>query len=235
MLENFAFTLYEIFGYLLPGAVSLVGLMLLYWALFVPEVPLGIATLQPGFGTWTAIVVASYVLGHAAQAAANILLRSVERRALAMHRDAWMREYSQQRAAQLTGIPQDDLEPRWIYRILDEYAVQTGKAGDRDVFIYPEGFYRGTCISLFFLAAALVVRVAFPGTSIQLTRWLLRVSTGQLLTTTGICAGLGFLFLERYRRFTDYRITRAVLCALVLQRTQPKDPEDGKPQSPVES
>jgi hypothetical protein len=219
MLENFAFTLYEIFGYLFSGAMGLLGLMLLYWALFVPKVPLGIATFQPGFGTWTVIVVVSYVLGHASQAAGNIFLRSIER----------------QSAAELTGVPADHLQPHWIYRILDEYAVQNGKPGDRDMFIYREGFYRGTCISLFFLAATLLVRGTFPGTSIQFTRWLLPVSTVQLLTTAGICAGLALLFLKRYRRFTEYRITRAVLSALVLQKAKPVEPGESKPHPTVES
>jgi hypothetical protein len=235
MLENFAFTLYEIFGYLFSGAMGLLGLMLLYWALFVPKVPLGIATFQPGFGTWTVIVVVSYVLGHASQAAGNIFLRSIERRALSMHKDAWMRERSRQSAAELTGVPADHLQPHWIYRILDEYAVQNGKPGDRDMFIYREGFYRGTCISLFFLAATLLVRGTFPGTSIQFTRWLLPVSTVQLLTTAGICAGLALLFLKRYRRFTEYRITRAVLSALVLQKAKPVEPGESKPHPTVES
>jgi hypothetical protein len=209
--------------------------MLLYWALFVPEVPLGIATFEPGIGTWTVIVLLSYILGHAAQAAGNLLLRGVEKRALAISKDAWMRERSRQSAADLTGVPAGHLEPRWIYRILDEYAVQTGRPGDRDMFIYREGFYRGTCVSLLFLAATLLVRVAIPGTSIHFVKWLLPVSAAPLLTTAGVSAVLGVLFFQRYQRFTQYRVTRAVLSALVLQKAKPVEPEESKPHPTVES
>jgi hypothetical protein len=92
MFENFTFTLYEIFGYLLPGGVTLVALILLYWALFVPTVPLGIASFQPGLGTWTIILLVSYVLGHGVQAVGNKLLRGIETSALALASTGWMGE-----------------------------------------------------------------------------------------------------------------------------------------------
>jgi hypothetical protein len=218
MLENFAFTLYEIFGYLLPGSVALLGLMLLYWALFVPSVPLEIASFQPGLGTWTVLVVVSYVLGHAVQALGNKLLRRVETSAMAMRSAGWMSGRARQAAAELTGVPAEEIESKWVYRVLDEYTVQAGKPADRDMFIYREGFYRGICIALFFLSAALLVRMAFPGTSVQLSKWLFPVSFWHLLLTAGITGGLGWLFFQRYKRFTEYRVTRAVLAALVIQK-----------------
>jgi hypothetical protein len=219
MFENFAFTLYEIFGYLLPGSVTLLGCMLLYWALFVPSVPLGIATFQPGLGTWTLLVVVSYVLGHAVQALGNKVLRGIEASALAMPSATWMSERAKETAAQLAGIPARQIDSKWVYRVLDEYSVQAGKPGDRDMFIYREGFYRGTCIALFLLSVALLVRSGFPGTSIQFTKWLFPVSFWQLLLTAVLIGGLGWLFLLRYKRFAEYRVTRAVLAALVIQKS----------------
>jgi hypothetical protein len=227
MLENFTFTLYEIFGYLLPGSVALLGLILLYWALFVPRVPLGIASFQPGLGTWTLLVVVSYVLGHAVQALGNKLLRSVEASALAMRSAGWMSERAQQVAAELIGIPAKEIQSNWVYRVLDEYTVQTGKPGDRDMFIYREGFYRGACIALFCLSAALLVRMVFPGTSVQFSKWLFLVSFWQLLLTAAITGGLGWLFFQRYKRFAEYRVTRAVLAALVIQKLPPHSDSRG--------
>lgn len=218
MLANFAFTLYELFGYLLPGGVALVGIILLAWALFVPLVPLGIATFQPGLAMWTGIVVASYVLGHAAQAVGNKVLRSVEKSALAMNDATWMRDQARHAAAELLGVPAEQLDPRSVYRILDEYAVQTGRPGDRDMFIYREGFYRGTCTALFFLSTTLLVRSIVPGSSIQFTKWLYPISCWQGFATAIITAGLGWLFLQRYKRFAEYRVTRAALSALVIRK-----------------
>jgi hypothetical protein len=44
---------------LLPGGVTLLGLILLYWTLFVPTVPLGVAKFEPGLAMWPIILVAS--------------------------------------------------------------------------------------------------------------------------------------------------------------------------------
>jgi hypothetical protein len=219
MLQNLAFTLYEIFGYLLPGGVALFALALLYWALFVPSVPLGIASFQLSLGAWTLVVVMSYALGHAVQALGNKLLRHIEDAALNTGVDAAVNEQGQELAAQLLGIPAGKIEPKWLYRTLDEYAVQNGKPGDRDMFIYREGFYRGTCIALFLLSLGLLIRLSFPGASIQFTKWLFVVSSWQLLLTATIAAALGWLFLLRYKRFATYRVTRAVLAALVIRQS----------------
>src|SRR6266568_2878749 len=136
MLDKLTFTLYEIFGYLLPGSVAFVGFGLLYWGLFAPTVPLGVADFQPGLVTWSAIIIASYLLGHAAQAVGNRLLGGIEESALAMNEVPWMRERADNSAAELLSVPADKIGARWVYRVLDEYAVQTGQAGDRDMFVY---------------------------------------------------------------------------------------------------
>jgi len=218
MLSNFAFTLYEIFGYLMPGSLAFAGFAVIYWALFVPDIPLGVADFAPGIGTWVVVVVGGYILGHAVQAVGNIALRRVEKKVIEMGDAPLLRKSAVDSASRIFGADAKDIEPRWAYRILDEYAVQKGQPGDRDMFIYREGFYRGTCVALLFLAASLILRAAISGTSIQFWHWKMTVSATELLTTAFLIGGLGWLFLRRYRRFAEYRMTRAVLSALVLQR-----------------
>lgn len=218
MLGNLAFTLYEVFGYLLPGGLALLAILVLYWALFVPGVPLGIATYQPSLITWTTVAIASYLLGHAVQGIRQILAGEVEEEAVSPTDNAWMREPAIDLAKQLAGIeaPQQ-LTLRWAVRVLDEYSVQSGKPGDRDVFVYREGFYRGCAIALFFLTLALLVRFFVPGSSIQFTKGLFHVSGSQILLTALITAIAGRIYVRRYRRFAEYRVTRAILAALVLR------------------
>jgi hypothetical protein len=220
MLDNFVFTLYEIFGYLFPGGLALLGISLLFWAVFVPRLPLGIATCQPGLVTWTAVVFISYLLGHAVQAIGNLILKGAEHDALGVN--GTLPEEIRQRAAELSAklltVNGEKLNPVWIFRTLDEQSIQTGKAGDRDIFVYREGFYRGGAIALFFLTVALLVRSWLPGSSIQFTKGVFYISQWQFLTTALITAVVGRLFVSRYRRFAEYRISRAVLAALVLQK-----------------
>lgn len=222
-MANLSFTLYEILGYLFPGSVTLTGFILLYWALFVPKVPLGVANFQPSLVLWGLILIAAYLLGHAAQAVSNRILGAIEKSALAMQGATWMRERAKHTAADLVGISADKIEPGWVFRVLDEYAVQAGQPGDRDMFIYREGFYRATSIALFFLSLTLLIRTAVPGASIQFTRWLFAVNWSQLLTTALVTGLVGWFFLERYKRFVAYRVTRAVLSALVIRSASPKN------------
>lgn len=221
MLGNLAFTLYEVFGYLLPGSVVFVGFVLIYWTLFVPALPLGAASFNPGLGTWSAVALTSYLLGHAAQAVGNMIFHGAEKSALTPNAGAapaWMRERAQEEAGEILKVKPTQLEPRWVFRTLDEYALQTGKDGDRDMFVYREGFYRGTALSLCFLSAALLVRMFSPNASIQFTKGLFQISRIELLVTGVIVGGIGYLFVRRYQRFAEYRITRAILSALVIRK-----------------
>lgn len=223
MLNNFAFTLYEVFGYLLPGGVVLAALVTLYWAVFAPQMPLSLVDLQAGMVTWVAVIFASYLLGHAAQALGNIWLHGIEDSVLNPRNGsapAWMRERARQAASETLTVNPEKLEPLWVFRALDECAIQRGKDGDRDIFVYREGFYRGTAISLFLLTAALLLRLVLPGASIQFTKGLFHVSRWATLTTSVMSCGIAYLFLRRYQRFAEYRVTRAVLAALVLQRAR---------------
>jgi hypothetical protein len=219
MLGNLTFTLYEVFGYLLPGFVALHGILVLYWAFFVPSVSLEFPPYQLGLVTWTALVVASYLLGHAVQGVGNALLNGAEDAALSSSGTApqWMRERAAQLAGKLLALGSTEIKPVWVVRTLDEYSVQAGEVGDRDMFVYREGFYRGTAIAIFFLSVALLVRAWIPGASIQFTKGVSCISTRQILSIALITSGVGRIFVRRYRRFAEYRITRAVLAAFVLE------------------
>ena len=144
MLDNFTFTLYEIFGYVFPGTLALFGLLLLFWALFVPCVPLGVAAYQPGLVAWTAFVVAAYLLGHGVQAVGNFFFKDAETAALGNNGTIpqEIRKNATNLAAKLLGVAPEKLTPGWVFRTLDEYSVQNGEVGDRDMFVYRGNLFR---------------------------------------------------------------------------------------------
>ena len=55
-------SLYDLFGYLIPGMVTLAAISLLYWRLFVPEYIF--APSEIDVNVWIYIIIASYILGH---------------------------------------------------------------------------------------------------------------------------------------------------------------------------
>jgi hypothetical protein len=229
VLGNFAFTLYEVFGYLLPGGIAFLAFFILYWTSFAPSQSLSIANFQLGSIAWIVIVIACYVFGHAMQAVGNVWFGSVENSLLDPEKGtapAWLRERARQAAIAIAdGRSEQHFEPRWLFRILDEYALQNGKPGDREMFVYREGFYRGISRSLFLLAFALLVRMVVPGTSVFLRNGLSHISFWELLATSIVFGVIAYLCGVRYRRFAEYRVTRAVLSALIVQGRQGSNPD----------
>jgi hypothetical protein len=124
MLNNFVFTLYEIFGYLIPGSVAFSGLATVFWALFNRQGPLRPESFNPQLGTWVILLGTCYVLGHAVQALGNKFFRKTEECALEMESSPEVRIPARKAAASILKQDEAGLKAKWVYRALDEYAVQ---------------------------------------------------------------------------------------------------------------
>src|SRR5262249_8786381 len=150
MLQNVTFTLYEIFGYLLPGSIALLGLTLLYWAFVLPTPPTGAPTPQVGIGIWVAAAVASYVLGHAVQAIGNKIWPG---RGATVFEDEPALNWTLDKARAVLGAllkideavlkgqakEENAKKDEWVIQTADEYLIQNGKPGDREMYVYREG------------------------------------------------------------------------------------------------
>src|SRR5439155_22139481 len=66
------FTIYEIVGYLLPGAVFVAAAGLFAWTIQAPNVELPV--FSPSFDLWALLIAVSYYAGHAVQGIANYTL-----------------------------------------------------------------------------------------------------------------------------------------------------------------
>jgi hypothetical protein len=169
------------------------------------------------------VILTSYVLGHAAQALGNIFSHSIEISLLDIDTGSapqWMRENAEEPARKILKVVSHKVEPMWIFRAVDEYALQNGKSGDRDIFVYREGFYRGMALSLFILSSSLLVPMFVPA-SLAFANGIVHVSRWALLLTTLITTAVGYLFVRRYQHFVEYRVTHAVLAAFVVQGRPP--------------
>lgn len=71
MFAGLRVTLYEVFGYLLPGAVSLCGLGIVAWSCFWPAATLAPPNASAPF--WVTIGLIAYLLGHLTQALGNLV------------------------------------------------------------------------------------------------------------------------------------------------------------------
>lgn len=168
-------TLYDLFGYFLPGTIVVLAGCILGWSIWFRTfaVPIG----SPPVVLLAVGAAASYFAGHLIQEIGNWFADGIpywkNRRlpALGISEDAIFGESAENDAKTMTraarsiihswGIElgDDKCAPKWIYEICDEGIAQSGVASDREIYEYRQGFYRGTSVALMLLAIALLVRL----------------------------------------------------------------------------
>ncbi len=222
MIENIRVTLYDIFGFFVPGTVLLGAILVALWAIYLPGLPLGSLDMT----TWTSVLFAilAYVAGHLCQAIGNQLQRlssSSEQRTLEGRGDGALPESmvdaARQKAADLVGVRPDTLTSRWLFRICNTAIAQRGDYGDRDVYIYREGFYRGLAVAFLALGASLVLRAVTPGAALDITGAVRPVGWPVWLFLAALSLGASWLMFKRFQRFADYSVTHAVVSFLTLR------------------
>ncbi len=217
-MEKLSFTLYEVFGYFLPGAVGVAALAILFWAFFLSNAPIPIESLELSKLWYFALVVVSYYAGHVLQGISRSLFKNPDELVLAHQTDmAPLVKRAQEQLATHLGMAQTEtLGPAVTARLCDELAVQYGQLGDRDVFVYREGFYRGSVASFILLDLALVVRCLIPGAALRLPAHVFSVSPLQLIFAVGVVTCSVFFLLQRYKHFAALRVMRGVLAYVSL-------------------
>src|SRR5262249_4992618 len=73
MLKDIKVTLYDVFAYLIPGAVLVAALAMVVWAFHFPNAPLSFSL--PGAEAWVVLLAVAYVGGHMVQGLSNDLLK----------------------------------------------------------------------------------------------------------------------------------------------------------------
>jgi hypothetical protein len=223
MFRELKLTLYDIFGYVLPGIVLLAGLLVLLWSLTAPIVPLQL-TVSYSWELWTVALLAAYFLGHAAQAICNVChqpFRALEESVLSQASrskcpapilDAVCDVLRKQMA-----VEPSELDGQWIFRVCNELITQKGRVEDREMYTYREGFYRGSSVALVILSLSLVVRGIEGSPAAQVSGLLYTIPRSAVYAASGVCAVMAALFIGRQRRFTRYRILHVVLGSLALR------------------
>ena len=228
MIKDLQVTLYDVFGYLLPGIVFVGALATLFWAIFFPQPALRVDL--PTAEVWIIFLVSSYVAGHMAQALGNLI--------------AWFRPSTEDlilgtkgklpevfvtsckaKAKDTLNVDLTNVSANWLYRFCDDAVIRSGKTGERDIYIYREGFYRGIFVAfvMFSLATlALILRLCWVENHIlKISTW--DVGQGQLLFFLFLWIGWSWLAYRRHRRFGEYRVTHTMLGFLTVKEEKKTD------------
>lgn len=218
MFKDLQLTLYDIFGYFFPGLIVLFALTILFWALFWPTSAYVVYT-DFSAPIIAILVLIAYLAGHLAQACGNFLeklprARDVLEKKLLI--DDQLGPALNKALGQRFGHGAEKLTPRETYRLCDQALVHHGSFGEREIFVYREGFYRGVCIALAVLTFGLLVRLV----RLPARLWILDAPTdipfGALVLVILLAALGAWLCFRRYLRFAEYRIRTCLLRFLAL-------------------
>jgi hypothetical protein len=205
MFKDIQVTLYDIFGYLLPGAVVFAALTILTWSIFWPSHRLALESTIPTVEL-VGLVVAMYIAGHLVQGLGNVLESLVRRWKLLneMPLSAELTKLVRGTAGSHFGKEVESLSSRELFALCDQSLLHHGSPGEREIFVYREGFYRGTFVALCLLTLALLARMAsrpilICAFGIDTELWRRHVAFGAFLAAVG-----AFFAFRRYIRFAEH-------------------------------
>ncbi|MGA9761630.1 MAG: hypothetical protein WBQ14_04330 [Gaiellaceae bacterium] len=221
-ISNFNVTLYDLFGYLMPGLVALGSLALLAWSLFIPSHPLHSPSLTSV--EWLIVFVLAYFLGHLVQAIGNLAFcwAGEDKVALEIGEEALgaKRMKELQKAAKL-----GDEQKLSLFSYCDTYLAQQGKTTDREIYQYREGFYRGLTIAILPALAAIVVELIRGNAAIRSGGSVHMIGIGPLVYIYVILLATVGLSYWRFRRFVEYRV-RDALFGFAIDKEKPPSSKD---------
>jgi hypothetical protein len=234
-LEKLSFTLYEVFGYFLPGTIGLLASAVFFWAVFLPGAPIPVQSVELSKLWYFGLIALAYFSGHVVQSISRLFFKNPDDSVLKhlYPGTAAIVSHAREHIAMHLGTGDvSKLSDSAVVKLCDEVAVQYGQLGDRDVFVYREGFYRGSFAAFALLDVALLFRLIIPGSRLVFadkhTFDITRTELAFLMVL--VTVGITFL-LNRYKHFAALRVMRGVFAFVSLACFKELGKSDDKAQS----
>jgi hypothetical protein len=218
-------SLYDFFGYLLPGLVATAALV------FVFSSRVELWHLKDSLVV-VSLFVAAYLLGHAIQAAGNALFnedRGTKEIFCSLPEAVRGKVHEQLMKTLGTGLPDICRDPKVAiaaYAFIDESRLHSEQPNEREVYVYREGFYRGIVVATLLLGISCIIRASMGGATIALNNDAkICISATGCWIAVGVLALLSIAYGKRMYRFQKYRVERAIYYWLALNLKGTNDEE----------
>jgi hypothetical protein len=207
VFKELQITVYDVFGFLLPGSVVAAAVVVGFWAIFWPTGTLLIPLKLPALAT-SYLLLISYLCGHLGQAMSNIVERwskSSTKFESKIPLTAPLEKILRECTAKHFGAAAGELNAKELYLLCDQALVHNHSLGERDVFIYREGFYRGNSVALAFLAMSLGIRLFHSPAVIAIGQKVVELHRGEIALAGAFTALGSWLAYRRYLRFREHK------------------------------
>jgi hypothetical protein len=218
MFKQIEITLYDFFGYLLPGAIIFVAIVITFWTIFWSSAPLTVHTTLSRLTTVSLLFV-FYLVGHLGQGVGNLieergLVKALRARRLSPAPE--IRRLLDEAVSARFGPSAKSLSAHDLFSLCDQTLVHHCSLGEREIFVYREGFYRGVFVALCLLCISTVLRLACAPVVIIFGPTSFEVHRAQLALLALLIAIGAWLAFERYLRFGRYKCQSCFLRFLAL-------------------
>ena len=231
-MSSLRFTLYEIIGYMAPGVVGLAALSIVFWAAFLPQHAIEIANNSHTKEELALFLFAAYTIGHLVQGLCNYH-PSPEKLAERRAKHAALISNARAGLSSRCSMNLDKYDLGQIVALAQTYLLHTGKTEDHEIFLYREGFYRGSSASYALLGVALLFRVFRGETRLVMSGATVDVSPHAIVFLSLISILISVVFYQRYIRFSNYRLQNLlnIACMPKADSTQSSDANKPKDES----
>ena len=195
-----------------------VALVIAFWAVLWPTsalvIPLKLAAFAAIF-----VVLASYLAGHLGQAMSNVVEKwspASRRFDITIPLSPELEKLLRASAAKHLGAPAGNLGAKELYLLCDQTLIHNHSIGERDVFIYREGFYRGNSVALAFLTLSLLTRIFHSPVVIVIGQRIAELYRNQVALAAAFTAFGAWLAYRRYLRFREHKFQTCFLRFLSL-------------------
>ena len=223
MFKDVQVTLYDFFGYLLPGAATLFAVVLVFWTFFWPHASLSLPSALPVLAT-TSLLFAAYLAGHLGQALGNLLEKVSPGRNNLDKKLPLSPELGKEVVHALAGRFGEQiktLEPKELFHLCDQALVHCSSLGEREIFTYREGFYRGNAVALSCVSFALAVRLVCVPAMLSIGGQIYEIYRAPLALAVVLTGVSAWLCYARFLRFAEHRYRSCFLRFLALSK-EPK-------------
>ncbi len=227
MLKEMQALVYHLLGYLLPGMIILSAMILLFWTLFWPTLPLqlpGNMQVLP----LIALLLLAYPAGYLGQAMSSFLEKfpkpkQVFQGSLPLYPELYplFRRAVARRFGESTKL----LTPKELYELCNQVLIIHGTERGREIYIWRESFYRSNAVAFFLLTLSLTIRLMGADVFLIFANMKMEIGKGGLALAALITALGTWAAYRRYVTFCRYRLSSCFLRYLAVVTEAPGNSE----------
>jgi hypothetical protein len=195
--------LYEFFGYLLPGVITLISIIIIFCILNNGQICI------PGSLIFYAMfILISYFLGHVNQSIGNLIPKKWQNSIFLQHNDEI------EKAKRVSKMNKSLSNEILIPKLLSITSTDILSKNYIETYIEKEAFYRGSVVGFAILCIVLIVSLFLKDLQFHINEYIIQLNFQSKLFLVLLDTLIIVLFWKRHKRYFKYKVL-AILNSII--------------------